>query len=208
MSYTIEANARERSNKGVARRLRVAGKIPAVIYGAGKDPKNIAITKYSLQMAVQQGGFYTNVQEINLDGKTEKVLPRELQRDPLSGQVIHADFLRFDPNRKLKINVRVRVKGEDQSPGVKKGGVLSLVRNEISLLCKADSIPDFVELSVAGLDVGQSAHFSHIELPEGVENGDHSGRDYTVATVLSTRSSTLADLNASTEEGESEDAAE
>lgn len=206
MTYTIEANARDKSNKGVARRLRAAGKIPAVIYGSGKDPQNISITKYSLQMAVQAGGFYTNVQEVSVDGKTEKVLPRELQRDPVSGQVIHADFLRFDANRKLKINVRVRVTGEDQSPGIKKGGVLSLVRNEISLLCKADSIPDFVEISVAGVDVGQSVHFSAIQLPEGVENADHTGRDYTVATVLSTRSSTLADLNAA--EGEDEAAAE
>ena len=201
MSYTIKAQAREKSNKGVARRLRVAGFIPAVIYGSNKDPKNIAVTKYSMQMAAQQGNFYTTVQEIDLDGKVEKVLLRELQRDPLSNQVVHADFLRFDPKRKVKVNVRVIVTDEALSPGIKKGGVLSLVRNEVSLLCRADNIPNTVEISMAGVDVGHSVHFSAITLPEGAENADHSGRDFTVATVLSTRSSTLSEMG---EEGEGE----
>lgn len=206
MTYTIEAKVREGSNKGVARRLRTAGLIPAVIYGSNKEPQNISVTKHSLQMAVQQGAFYTTVQEVNVDGKIEKVLPREVQKHPVSGQALHVDFMRFDANRKIKINVRVVVKDEELSPGIKKGGVLSLVRNEVALLCKADAIPNFVEISVAGIDVGQSVHFSTIELPEGAENADHTGRDYTVATVLSTRSSTMADLNASSEEADSETA--
>jgi len=203
MTYTMKAEVRNESGKGIARRIRREGFVPGVIYGGKEEPMKIALDAHSLLMARQAGGFYTNVQDVEIDGKTVKVLPREIQKNPVSDKPIHVDFMRFDPNRKIKVMVRVAVIDEDQSAGVKKGGVISLVRNQIELLCKADAIPDVLEISIAGLDVGQAAKMSEITLPEGVEPVV-SDRDFTVATILSTRTSTMSKLDGD-EEGESEE---
>ena len=152
---TIIAESRTQSGKGAARRIRTEGKVPAVIYGAGKEPQKIAITGHSLLMAMQEGGFFAHPQEIELDGKKEKVLAREMQREPVMDKIEHVDFLRFDPNRKLKMMIPVRVTGAEKSPGVKIGGVVSLVRNDIELLCKADAIPEYLEIDIyVGFDMG------------------------------------------------------
>lgn len=203
--YVMEAKIREQGGKGVARRLRNEGYVPAVVYGSNKEPKKVAITGHSLQMAIQKGGFLTNPQEISIDGKTEKVLPREIQTDPLSDMITHVDFLRFDPKRIVKAEVRLEMVDLEQSPGVKKGGVATLARTEVELLCRADSIPQVLYVSMAGLDVGQAAKFSSIELPEGVKPAI-DGRDFTLASVLGTRTSTMADLAAKDADGEATEA--
>ena len=199
-TYVMEGRTRAKSSKGATKQLRQDGFIPAVIYGAGKEADSIAVSSHSIMMAMQKGGFFTNPQEIEIDGKKVKVLPRDLQREPVYDRVIHADFLRFDASRELKVMVRMHIVDEDKSPGIKKGGIVSLVRNEVELVCRADSIPDYLEISVAGLDVGQSSHFSIVELPEGVRS-TITDRDFTVATILATRSSTLSDLDADGAEG-------
>lgn len=212
MTVKMIAETRTASGKGAARQLRRENKVPAVIYGAGKDPVKVAVTGHSLLMSMKVGGFFSHAQEIEVDGKVEKVLPRDVQREPVMDKIEHVDFLRFDPNRTLKMMIPVRVTGAEQSQGVKIGGVVSLVRNEIEMLCRADAIPEFLEISVADMNVGESGHFSAIELPEGVEP-TISDRDFTVVTILTSRTSRMADGEEgtdaeATEEGSEEASAE
>lgn len=202
--YVMEAKSREQGGKGVARRLRNEGYVPAVVYGSNMEPKKVAVTAHSLQMAIQKGGFLTTPQELSIEGKAEKVLPREIQTDPLTDRISHVDFLRFDPKRIVKAEVRLEMTDLEKSPGVKKGGVATLARTEIELLCRADSIPQVIYVSMAGLDVGHAAKFSSIELPEGVKPVIE-GRDFTLASVLGTRTSTMADLAAKGAAGEGSD---
>lgn len=185
--YVMEAQVRENGGKGIARRLRNEGMVPGVIYGSGKEPKNVAVTGHSLKMAIQHGGFLTSAQELLIDGKTEKVLPREIQCDPVSDKIMHVDFLRYDAKRMVKATVRIEMTDLDKSAGVKAGGIASLQRTEVELLCRADSIPNILYVSLESLDVGEAVKFSSITLPEGVKPAIND-RDFTVASVLSSRS--------------------
>lgn len=204
--YVMEAQARAEGGKGVARRMRNEGYVPAVIYGSKKEPQKVAVTGHSLQMAIQKGGFLTKPQEVNVDGKVEKVLPREIQTDPVSDKIMHVDFLRYDPKRVVKAIVGLEMTGIEQSPGVKKGGVPSLARTEVELLCRADSIPQVLYVAMDGLDVGEAVKFSSLELPEGVKPAI-ADRDFTLASVLATRTSTMSDMDEG-EEAESSEGGE
>lgn len=192
VQYVIPAVKRESSSKGAARQLRNEGKIPGVIYGAGKEATPITMTKRDIHMSMQEGGFTNNVHTVELDGKKIQVLPREIQRHPVNGMVWHIDFLRVDPKRKLHVMVPVHVIDEEKSPGVKIGGLVSMLRDEVEVICRADQIPEYLEISVEGLAIGESAHASRIKLPEGVEFAIHD-RDFTVVNILSTRTSNKAD---------------
>tara|TARA_R110000868_G_scaffold218576_2_gene469248 strand:+ start:168239 stop:168877 length:639 start_codon:yes stop_codon:yes gene_type:complete len=187
----METQVRENGGKGIARRLRNEGMVPAVVYGSGKEPKKVAVTAHSLKMAIQHGGFLTSAQELLIEGKTEKVLPREIQRDPVSDQITHVDFLRYDAKRVVKATVRIEMIDIEKSAGVKLGGIPSLQRTEVELLCRADSIPSILQVSIADLGVGEAVKFSSIELPDGVAPSI-AGRDFTVASVLSSRTTNTA----------------
>lgn len=189
----IQTEIRAKSGKGVARKLRAENKIPAVLYGAGEDPQPITVSGYDIMMGLQNGGFFTNMQELMIDGKAQKALARDIQRNPVNEKVEHVDFLRFDPKQTLKVNVQVQVVDEEQSPGLEKGGVLQLVRSEVELFCRADAIPDFITISMAGKDIGDAAHIGEVDLPEGVTAT--TDRDFTIASIVGTRSSTMADLD-------------
>ena len=189
--YVMETQVRENGGKGIARRLRNEGMVPAVVYGSGKEPKKVAVTAHSLKMAIQHGGFLTSAQELLIEGKTEKVLPREIQRDPVSDQITHVDFLRYDAKRVVKATVRIEMIDIEKSAGVKLGGIPSLQRTEVELLCRADSIPSILQVSIADLGVGEAVKFSSIELPDGVAPSI-AGRDFTVASVLSSRTTNTA----------------
>lgn len=209
-TQALSAIAREKSSKGAVRALREKGYVPAVIYGGKEEPQMVAVSLRDLKVEMNKGGFFTHNHELDIDGKKIKVLPREISREPVFDKIIHADFMRYDPARKVKVMVRVRAVDEELSPGLKKGGVLSLVRSEIELLCRADSIPSELTISVAGLNVGDSAHFSAISLADGVECTIRD-RDFTVASVLSTRTSTMAEIGeegGDSEEGGAEASAE
>lgn len=189
----IQTEIRNKSGKGVARKLRLENKIPAVLYGAGKEPQPITVSGYDIMMGLQNGGFFTNMQELMIDGKAQKALARDIQRNPVNEKVEHVDFLRFDPKQTLKVNVSVIVTDEEQSPGLEKGGVLQLVRAEVELFCRADAIPDAIKISMAGKDIGDAAHISEVDLPDGVK--PTTDRDFTIASIVGTRSSTMADLD-------------
>lgn len=179
---TLKLEKRTESGKGAARRLRQNGTIPGVIYGAGKEPTPVTVDIHDLMMIVKEGGFYSRILDVNIDGTKEKVLPRELQRDPVKRKYQHLDLLRFDPKKKLTLNVPIHVVGEEESPGVEEGGVLQVIRSEVEVLCLATNIPEQLEVSVAALNIGDNVRFSDMPMPEGVELTDEEDR--TIASIV------------------------
>jgi large subunit ribosomal protein L25 len=153
-----------------------------VVYGAKEPPVLIAIDPKLLKQYVGHSGFFTRLVDIQLDGKNHRVLPRDVQYHPVTDQPIHVDFMRVSKDAKVTVAVPVVFANEGQSPGLKKGGVLNIVRHEVELLCPVDSIPNSLIIDLAGKDIGDSIHISHIPLPEGVRP-IITDRDFTVATV-------------------------
>ncbi len=178
----LVAERRERAGKGAARAARRAGRIPGVIYGAKKDPVMINLDPKALNKELNKAGFFATLFDIEIDGKKERALPRDVQFDPVTDRAIHIDLLRVSAATAVTVNVPVNFINEDQSPGLTKGGVLNVVRYEIELNCRADAIPQELELDLSSLDLGDSAHFSMITLPDGVEP-TITDRDFTVATI-------------------------
>ena len=184
MTDTLKLQARTDSGKGAARRLREQGLIPGVIYGAKKEVTEVSMSAHDVMMIAKQGGFYSSVLSVEIDGKKEDVLPRELQRHPVTGQYLHLDMLRFDANRKIVLEVPVVVEGEEVSPGIKEGGV-QMIRTQVEVRCLASKIPSELTVSVAELNIGDSIHFSSVDLPKGVEFTTEEDR--TIASVVSVR---------------------
>lgn len=179
---TFPATARERAGKGAARATRRAGQVPGVVYGAKEPPVLISIDPKMLKQQLGLSGFFTRLVDIQLDGKNHRVLPRDVQYHPVTDQPVHVDFMRVSKDAKVTVAVPVVFINEGQSPGLKKGGVLNVVRHEVELVCPVDSIPNSLIIDLAGKDIGDSIHISHIALPEGVRP-TITDRDFTVATV-------------------------
>jgi len=181
-STEFKAAARPRAGKGAARQARREGKVPAVIYGDGKPPETIALDYKELWKQVLKGHFTSTVFEIEVEGKKHRVIPRDLQVDPIKDQPIHVDFLRIGKDGRIRVQVPVRFVNDALSPGLKRGGVLNIVRHEIEVVCPYDKIPAFFEIDLTGLEIGRSIHISSVILPEGVEP-TIKDRDFTVATI-------------------------
>ena len=184
MAETVELKAapREQFGKGAARAIRNQGRVPAVIYGDKKTPQSISLEYGELWQQVKTGIFLSTVFTIDLDGKKTRVIPRELQLDPVRDFPVHVDFLRLGKGATITVEVPVNFVNEELSPGLKRGGVLNIVRHGIELLCPVDAIPERIEADLEGLEIGDSLHISAITLPEGV-TPTITDRDFTVATV-------------------------
>lgn len=178
---TLKAEARPRAGKGASRAMRREGRVPAVIYGNKQEPLAIHVEEKRLAKLLQTGHFMNSVLEIEVDGATHRALPRDVQFHPVTDRPMHVDFLRVAADSLITVNVPVRFENEGASPGLKRGGVLNVVRHEIELRCPADSIPDDIVVDVAGFDVGESIHISAVKLPRGVETV--IDRDFTIATI-------------------------
>lgn len=178
----LEATARERAGKGAARQARREGKIPAVIYGDNQPPHTIAIEYNALWRQVLKGHFTSTVFELLIDGQKHRVIPRDLQVDPVKDQPIHVDFLRIGKDGLIRVAVPVRFVNEALSPGLKRGGVLNIVRHDVEVTCPYDRIPQSFEIDLEGMQIGRSIHISSVKLPEGVEPVI-KGRDFTIATI-------------------------
>lgn len=182
MADTVfHAERRERAGKGAARAVRRAGHVPGVIYGAKKAPTLISIDPRELQPLLRKTGFYTNLYDVQTDGTAEKVLVRDVQLHPVSDKPIHIDFMRVDPNTKVTVEVPVAFENQAASPGIKRGGVLNIVRHEIEVVCFSTQIPHEIRVDLTGLDIGDSVHISRLRLPEGVR--PTISRDFTVASI-------------------------
>jgi large subunit ribosomal protein L25 len=184
----IEATARPRAGKGAARAVRREGKIPAVIYGDKKDPLTIALDRPTLTRLLNKGGFLSSVFDIKIDGSSNRVLPRDIQFDPVKDLPIHVDFQRIPGDGTIRVSVPVNFLNEEICPGLKRGGVLNIVRHEVEVNCPAESIPENFEVDLAEVDIGDSIHISAIKLPNGV-TPTITDRDFTVATLAGSSSS-------------------
>ena len=179
---TIAAAPRGSVGKGAARAARRNGLVPGMIYGNKLDPVMISLDRPVLDRELGQPGFFIRLVDIEMNGEAHRVLPREVQFHPVTDAPLHVDFLRFSASRKLNVAVPVRFLNQDDSPGLKRGGVLNVVRHEVEVLCTADNIPGEFEVDVAGLDIGDAIHASAITLLEGVEF-TITDRDFTIATI-------------------------
>jgi len=179
---TIEATIRNTRTKGEVNLLRIKGSIPAIIYGGLEKNQKISLSKKNLKNLIEKQNFLSNIISINLDGKSENVLPKEIVWDPKSDEPIHIDFLRIVKGAVVLLEVPVKFINNDKSPGLKRGGVLNIVRRKVELKCPTENIPKELVVDLDNLDIGASIKISSIKLPENVVP-TIQGRDFVVATV-------------------------
>jgi large subunit ribosomal protein L25 len=180
---TLSAEPRDRAGKGASRALRREGRVPAVIYGGNKEPETIHVEEKALIKALGTGHFMNSVVEIDLGGTKTRSLPKDVALHVVSGRPIHADFYRLAKDSTVHVEVPVIFTNEEKSPGLKRGGVLNIVRHELELICDANNIPDDIAIDVTGFDIGDSIHISHVTLPTGSKSAI-TDRDFTIATVV------------------------
>lgn len=205
-ALTLPAETRERAGKGASRALRREGRVPAVIYGGKEEPAMIHVEAKELIRQLGTGHFMNSIVEINLGGKTIRTLPKDVALHPVNDRPEHVDFLRMTKGGKIEVSVPVVFLNEEDSPGLKKGGVLNVVRHEIDLICENDKIPSEIEIDVAGKEVGDSIHISELTLPAGSESAI-TDRDYTIATLVAPSALKKAEGDTSVD-GEDEEAVE
>ena len=182
-ALTLPAEARERAGKGASRQLRREGRVPAVIYGGKEDPIMIHVEEKELVKQLMTGHFMNSIVEVEIGGKKVKTLPKDVALNPLTDRPEHADFFRLAKGGKIEVSVPVVFLNEEASPGLKKGGVLNVVRHELELVCDNDKIPGEIEVDVTGKEVGDSIHISEVALPAGSESAI-TDRDFTIATLV------------------------
>ncbi len=198
---TIPAALRTRVGKGAARAARRGGLVPALIYGGARRPMMVNIERRRLERHLDQPGFFIRLIDIDIEGETHRVLPREVQLHPVSDAPLHVDFLHFSETRKLTVAVPVRFSNEEASPGLKRGGVLNVVRHQVEVVCTAINIPTEIEIDLDGYDIGGSVHSSAVTLPDGVVFAI-ADRDFTIATIAAP--SVIAEADADRDEDEAE----
>ena len=180
---TLPAEARERAGKGASRALRRDGRVPAVIYGDKKEPLAVHVEEKRLAKMLSTGHFMNTVVMIDAGGEPHRTLPKDVQFHPVTSRPIHVDFLRIGEHSQVTVAIPVRFDDDEESPGIKRGGVLNIVQHELELVCPASNIPDEIHISLAGLDIGDSIHISQVTLPEGTKAAIDD-RDFTVATIV------------------------
>ncbi len=180
---TLPAEARERAGKGASRALRRDGRVPAVIYGEKKEPLSVHLEEKLLVKMMSNGHFMNSVVMVEVGGKANRTLPKDVQFHPVTSRPIHVDFVRIGEHAQVHVNVPVRFVDEELSPGLKRGGVLNVVRHELELVCDAAKIPGEISISLTGLEIGDAVHISSVNLPEGSKSAIDD-RDFTVATLV------------------------
>ncbi|MBO6718766.1 MAG: 50S ribosomal protein L25/general stress protein Ctc [Rhizobiaceae bacterium] len=207
-SYELKAEARDRVGKGSARALRRNGMIPAVIYGDSKPPLAISLPYKDVHLKLHAGGFMTTLATIDVGGEKIQVLPRDYQLDPVRDFTMHVDFLRIGKDSIVTVNIPVHFINEEKSPGIKRGGVLNIVRHEVEFTVPATAIPEYITVDLDGLDIGDGVHISAVTLPEGMKP-TITDRDFTIATVAAPASLKSEEEEAAeaeeAEEGEDEE---
>ena len=179
---SIEANIRNTKTKGEVNSLRINGNVPAVVYGGSEKNQKIYLSKKNIKNLIEKENFLSNIISINLDGKSENVLPKEIVWDPITDEPIHIDFLRIVKGAKVILEIPVKFINTEKSPGLKRGGVLNIVRRKVELKCATENIPTELVVDLDNLDIGASIKISSIKLPENV-TPTIQGRDFVVATV-------------------------
>ncbi len=180
---TLSAEARDRAGKGASRALRREGRVPAVIYGNNEEPQSIHVEEKLLSKLLGTGHFFNSVVMVEVNGKAVRTLPKDVAFHPVTDRPLHADFLRVSEHATVNVNVPVRFENEDSAPGLKKGGVLNVVRHDVELIVDAANIPEDVVVDLKGFEVGDSIHISAVTLPKGAKTAIDD-RDFTIATIV------------------------
>ncbi len=180
---TLPAETRERAGKGASRVLRREGRVPAVIYGNKETALSIHVEEKELARQLGTGHFFNSIVEIEVGGEKLRTLPKDVAFHPVSSRPLHVDFLRLSAHAKIHVDVPVVFINEAASPGLKRGGVLNIVRHELELICEPESMPDDIQIDVTGLEIGDAIHFHQITLPEGTTSAI-TERDFTIATIV------------------------
>jgi len=181
---TLNAKKRETKTSGDINRLRLDKFIPGILYGGSEENKKISLSKNLIKNLINLENFFSAILNLEIDGKKEKVIPRDISFDPLSDEPIHIDFIRIIEGAKLTLEIPVKFVNSEKSPGLKKGGVLNIVRRKIELKCPAENIPSEIMVDLDNTEIGTSIKISSIKLPENVVP-TIQGRDFVVATVAS-----------------------
>ncbi len=184
--YALSAEPRERAGKGVARTLRREKKIPGVIYGDAKEAENVELPVKEVTMEYHKGHMFTNLCDLDVKGKKQLVLVRDVQVHPVTDVVLHIDFMRVTPRTTITVEVPVHFLNEETCPGIKNKGSLTIVRHEVELICKATDIPEQIEVDLAPFDIGDAIKISSVKLPAGVKPAI-TNRDFTIATIAPPR---------------------
>ncbi len=204
VQFEIEAEVRGDMGKGASRRLRRDGKVPAIIYGAGKDPVALTLDHNDLLKHIQHEAFFSHVLTVNVGGKAEQAVLKDMQRHPARPIVMHVDFLRVSATDKIRMHVPLHFMGEEMAPGVKiGGGVITHNITDVEVACLPKNLPEFIEVDISGMELNQSLHLSDLKLPAGVELVELSHgpeHDLPVVAIHATRGGAAA--------GEGEGAAE
>ncbi len=168
-SFELNANIRQDMGKGASRRLRRDNKVPAVLYGGGQEAVSLTLQHNTLVHNLENEAFYSHILTVNVDGKAEKAVLKDLQRHPFKPSIIHLDLQRVNENEKLRMNVPVHFMGEDVAPGVKAGGAIQHLANDVEISCLPKDLPEFIEADLSTLNIDETLHLSDLKLPQGVE---------------------------------------
>lgn len=206
ISFELDATSRSDTGKGASRRLRKTGMVPGIVYGAGKDPEMISVAHNILLQHLEHEAFYSHILTLNVDGKSQKVVLKDLHRHPAKPFIIHMDLLRVSDSDKIKMHVPLHFLNEARAVGVKAGGMLSKEITDVEIQCLPKDLPEYIEVDLADLDIGQAVHLSDISVPAGVEllqlalGEDH---DASVAAIHAAKGS-KGDEDTAEEGGEAE----
>jgi len=204
-SHTIIAEMRDVQGTGASRRLRHAGQVPAILYGAGKDTAMLSLSHNSLYHNLEDESFHSSILTVEIDGKKEKAILRDVQMHAFKQLIMHIDLQRISAKDKIHMNVPLHFTGGEEAPGVKvEDGIVSHLITELDIVCLPADLPEFISIDISALNLGDSIHLSEITLPDGVESTtlSHGGDDLAVVTVVAVRGSTEDEETAEAEEGE------
>ncbi|MDA7583054.1 50S ribosomal protein L25/general stress protein Ctc [Candidatus Pelagibacter sp.] len=179
---SLEVNTRNTKSKGDVRSLRLNGNVPAIIYGGSEQNEKVSVSKKILKSLLSKEGFLSSIITLNIEGNNQNVLPREITYNVISDEPTHIDFLRVVPGVKIRIEVPVQFINHEMSPGLKRGGVLNIVRRKVELKCPSEKIPEAIVIDLNGIEIGESFKISSVKLEEGV-TPTIIGRDFVIATL-------------------------
>jgi large subunit ribosomal protein L25 len=192
MSANFEINAQSRSDagKGASRRLRRSGQVPGIVYGAHKEPTMISVPHNELVHSLENEGFYANLLNLKLGGKTEQVVLKDLQRHPAKPFILHVDFQRVQADEKIRLHVPIHFINESSCPGIKAGGQASHIMSDMEITCLPKDLPEFIEVDMSDLQMGVTLHASEVKLPEGVDLITHEGNEDPIVLTIHTAHTT------------------
>ncbi len=208
-SFEIEAVSRDVQGKGASRRLRREGLVPGIIYGGGKDPEMIATPHNRLLQLLEHEAFYSHILTVKVDGKAQRVVLKDLQRHPAKPFVLHLDLLRVADSDRIKMHVPLHFTNEDSAPGVKAGGKAAHMLTDVEIICEAGKLPEYIEVDMGGMQLGDTIHLSELKLPEGVEivaltHGDEQEHDTGVVAIHAPKGAATDEAGDEGEEGADE----